>query len=101
MNSDRVKVDTDKVVDRVYHIKELHKIVEDVIIDFINQTVLMNDDELKEDRSEWIKRYGRDEELDDKEMRYDTSIHTLAIEIEQLRRFGEIIYTSKRQLTEK
>jgi len=97
----KLQVDTDKVIDKVYHIKELHSIVEDIIVDYINQTVLMSDEELKEDRSEWIKDYGRNDELDDADMKYHTSIHTLGIEVEQLRRYGEIYYRSKRQITEK
>jgi hypothetical protein len=100
MNTDKIKIDTEKVVDKVYHIKELHAIIEDIITDYINQVVLMDDKELKDDRSEWIKDYGRDE-LEDADMKYHTSIHTLALEIEQLRRWGEIFYRSKRQITEK
>jgi hypothetical protein len=61
----------------------------------------MEDDELKEDRSMMIKSVGYTEERDGliykpKDygaiMKYSTSIHTLAIEIEQLHRWGEIYY---------
>ena len=38
---------------------ELKKIMEDITTDFINQVVLMSDEELNEDRSEWIKKYGK------------------------------------------
>ena len=92
-------LDTEKLVDKVYHIKELHNILENVITDYIEQAVLMTDEQLKEDRSNWIKVYGTDD-TDDKEMNYDTSIHTLAIEIEQLRRMGKIYYDKGKQLTE-
>jgi len=50
----------------------------------------MKDEELEEDRSEWIKTYGDDDDRD--EYKYETSIHTIAIEIEQLRRWKKIIY---------
>ena len=69
MNTDKIQIDTSKVIDKVYHIKELHAIVEDIITDYINQVVLMDDKELKEDRSEWLKVYsgydddGKDELL--------------------------------------
>jgi len=68
-------------------------ILDDIIKDFIEQVVLMNDRELKEDRSEWLKVYGGYNEKD--EYKYETCIHTLAIEIEQLRRYGKIIYDVK------
>lgn len=78
------------LVDRIYKVEELIKLFGDVIEDYINQVVLMKDEELKEDRSEWIKRYS-DYRVDD-EYNYDTSIHTIAIEIEQIRRWKKIIY---------
>ena len=62
MNADKIQIDTNKVIDKVYHIKELHAIVEDIITDYINQAVLMDDRELKEDRSEWVKLYGREDD---------------------------------------
>ena len=46
--------------------------------------------------------YGREDEdgSGHEHMYYDTAIHTLAIEIEQLRRFKKIIYINPKQLTE-
>ena len=78
------------IVDRVYRVDQLIKLFGDVIEDYINQVVLMSDKELEEDRSEWIKTYGNDDDRDEYE--YETSIHTIAIEIEQLRRWKKIIY---------
>jgi len=98
MANKRFDVDVDKVVQKVYHTNELTKIMEDITTDFINQVVLMSDEELNEDRSEWIKKYGRENSRDEYE--YDTATHTLAIEIEQLRRFKKIIYINPKQLTE-
>ena len=82
--------DVDKVVEKVYHTEELQKILNDVIQDFIEQVVLMSDDELKEDRSEWLKKYGDYNEID--KYKYITSIHTIGIELEQIRRWGKILY---------
>jgi len=93
-------LDTNKVVNKVYHIDELHKMLSDIILDYVNQVVLMSDNELDEDRSEWIKTYGNlTGEVED-DIKYLTSIHTIAIELEQLRRFKDIVYVSPKQITE-
>ena len=81
---------TKYLVEKIYRVEELIKLFGDVIEDYINQVVLMSDKELEEDRSEWIKTYGNDDDRDEYE--YETSIHTIAIEIEQLRRWKKIIY---------
>jgi hypothetical protein len=78
------------LIEKIYRVEELIKIFGDVIEDYINQVVLMTDDELREDRSEWIKRYGDYDDRD--EYKYETSIHTIAIEIDQIRRWKKIIY---------
>jgi hypothetical protein len=104
MDTDKIQIDTNKegdwvykTVDKVYHIKELHKIIEDVIKQYINDVVLMSDEELRQDRSEWIKTdagsYDDDGTLE--EMKYATDIQTIAIELEQLRRYKEITYIDK------
>jgi|TARA_B100002003_G_scaffold35025_1_gene30365 esterase/lipase len=78
------------LIEKIYKVEELIKLFGDVIEDYINQVVLMKDEELEEDRSEWIKRYG---DYDDRDKyKYETSIHTIAIEIEQIRRWKKIIY---------
>ena len=81
---------TKYLVEKIYRVEELIKLFGDVIEDYINQVVLMSDDELREDRSEWIKRYGDYDDRD--EYKYQTSIHTIAIEIDQIRRWNKIIY---------
>ena len=99
MANNRFDVDVDKVVQKVYHTDELKKIMEDITTQFINDVVLQSDTELNQDRSEWIKMYGRQDD-DDEEMLYHSAVQTLAIEIEQLRRFKKIIYINPQQLTE-
>ena len=97
----KLNVDTDKVIEKVYHTNEFHQIVEDVLVSYVNDTVLKSDEELREDRSDWIKRFAIDKEMrqgsdeDKKEFVYWAAIHTLAIEIEQIRRFGTIQYDSE------
>ena len=97
----KLNVDTDKVIEKVYHTNEFHQIVEDVLVSYVNDTVLKSDEELREDRNDWIKRFAIDKEKrqgsdeDKKEFVYWADIHTLAIEIEQIRRFGTIQYDSE------
>ena len=54
------------------------------------------DDELIQDRSEWMKIYGRDIENDIISQKdrflYHQELYTIAIEIEQLNRWGLIYY---------
>jgi hypothetical protein len=78
------------VVNRVYKIDELIKIFGDIIENYVNQVVLMSDEELEEDRSGWIKKHS-DYKVGDED-NYDTSCYTIAIEIEQIRRTGKIVY---------
>ena len=35
-----IEFDTERIVEKVYSIKELHKILEDVVVDYINETPL-------------------------------------------------------------
>ena len=51
-------VRTNKIVERVYHIAELQNILNDITTDYINQVATMTDEELSDDRSEWIKSVG-------------------------------------------
>jgi nuclear transport factor 2 (NTF2) superfamily protein len=84
--------ETDKeVVERVYHLKEIKKLLDEVLEDYINQVAVMNDKELSYDRSEWMKTIGR-EKYDDEELERHSQIHTVSIELEQIRRFGGIVY---------
>ena len=103
MDNNKFNIDTGKVIEKVYHIKELHKILEDVIIDYVNQVVLMSDEELDYDREKWMKQLAtnNDENDEGRNYVYATDIHSLAIWVEQLRRFKEINYSRKEGLREK
>ena len=93
---------TDRVIQKVYHINELHALLEDVIKQYINDVATMSDEELKQDRSEWIKTYAGSYDDDGtlEEMKYATDIQTIAIELEQLRRYKEITYIDKMLVSE-
>jgi|TARA_B100001971_G_scaffold148844_1_gene137887 hypothetical protein len=74
--------------------------------DWDEETYHYSDEELNEDRSEWIKTYGWYNEPIDEETNLITDIHTISIELEQLRRNGEIYYdlknpSKKNMVTEK
>tara|TARA_A100000164_G_C21372193_1_gene524672 strand:+ start:75 stop:539 length:465 start_codon:yes stop_codon:yes gene_type:complete len=79
------------LLDKMYHIEAFNKMLEDVIDDYIDQVVFMKDEELLQDRGYWIKRYALPHNPEDRKD-YDMHIHTIAIELEQLRRFKEIYY---------
>ena len=83
-------VDTD-VMERLYHTKDMQKLLDEVLEDYISQVATMSDDELNEDRSEWMKTIGR-EKYDDEELERSSQIHTIAIELEQIRRWEHIVY---------
>ena len=87
--------ETDKeVVERVYHLKEIKKLLDEVLEDYINQVAVMNDKELSYDRNEFMKTTGR-EKYDDKDLEKHSHIHSVSIELEQIRRFGGIVYDYK------
>ena len=102
MKNKSFNIDTGKVIEKVYHIKELHKILEDVIVDYVNQAVLMSDEELNYDREKWMGRVGAEDDDTElsKENAYDIDVHSLAIWVEQLRRFKAIKYTTHRHINE-
>ena len=60
----------------------------ELIKSFQKNTSLL--EELEEDRSGWIKKHS-DYKVGDED-NYDVSCYTIAIEIEQVRRYGKIVY---------
>ena len=69
----------------------MEDLIKKVFEDWKWQVRDMSDYELNEDRSEWMKNYGRKHEsdlIDD----FESDIHTISIELEQLRRNREIYY---------
>jgi len=67
-------------------------LIEMVVDDWKEQTQEMTDKYLLDDRSEWMKKYGIPHGEYSEESILWSDIHTIAIELEQLRRYGEIIY---------
>ena len=70
---------------------KISSLMGDVAKDYMEQVALMKDEELAYDRSNWILKYGDGNGAFD-ENTYEVDIHTIAILIEQIRRFGRIIY---------
>jgi len=69
-------------------IKDLIKMV---VEDWKEQVRDMSDEELNEDRSHWMKHYGRKHNNDYVD-EFEVDVHTISIELEQLRRNGIIYY---------
>ncbi len=70
---------------------EFYNLLEMVRQNWNEQVRNMTDYELMEDRNEWIKHFGiSDEDTDD--MKLHTDIHTISIMLEQIRRFGGVVY---------
>ena len=75
-------------------------LVRRVVEDWKLQTKDMTDEYLDEDRSQWMKIYGRDNSERGKTLVdvIESDIHTISIELEQIRRYGKIIYDDKEKL---
>ena len=95
VNSPRQK----KLMSKLYHLEDFNDTLTDLIDDYIEQVAHMTDEELVIDRSSFIKNYILNDDDADKKDR-DMHIHTLCIEIEQLRRFGYIYYEKPRPRTD-
>jgi hypothetical protein len=95
VNSPRQK----KLMNKLYHLEDFNDTLTDLIDDYIEQVAHMTDEELVIDRSSFIKNYILNDDDADKKDR-DMHIHTLCIEIEQLRRFGFIYYEKPRPRTD-
>ena len=75
-------------------------LVRRVVEDWKFQTKDMTDEYLDEDRSQWMKIYGRDNSERGKTLVdvMESDLHTITIELEQIRRYGKIIYDDKEKL---
>tara|TARA_B100000965_G_scaffold396766_1_gene412174 strand:+ start:5255 stop:5806 length:552 start_codon:yes stop_codon:yes gene_type:complete len=80
-----------------YDISDMTKeeVLEEVLEDWKYVSQSMTDEELNEDRGESINHsrsfFGEDERNDE----IEADLHTIAIQLEQIRRFRKIIYTKK------
>lgn len=84
-----------EIEERVYNITDYISILKDVMEDIVHQTHMMSDDDLKYDRGKFI---GQTDMVDlDRDKKgyfdYDLHIHTLSTELEQLKRYGKILYS--------
>ena len=69
----------------------MEDLIKKVFEDWKWQVRDMSDYDLNEDRSEWMKNHGREHKSDLVD-EFEVDIHTISIELEQLRRNGEIYY---------
>jgi len=81
--------DLEKVSKRVYKMKDINKLMKMTLEDIIHQTHLMSDDELKYDRGTFMRQTNM---VIPNSHSLDEDIHSLAIQYEQIRRWGKIIY---------
>ena len=70
---------------------KMEEIIKSIVKDWKYQVKDMSDSQLSEDRSYWMKNYG-DVHNDSDKHKVEIDIHTITIELEQLRRFGSIYY---------
>tara|TARA_R110000796_G_scaffold251121_1_gene381781 strand:- start:60 stop:401 length:342 start_codon:yes stop_codon:yes gene_type:complete len=84
----------DRLAEKVYNVKEVTEITLSVLSDYIEQVSFMKDEELMQDRNSWMKKFGQSDVDPDykKDNQLDADIHTIAILLEQVRRFGKIVY---------
>ena len=84
----------EKVAEKVFNVKEITDILLEILSDYVEQVIFMKDEELLYDRSNWMLKFGqeKDKKQYDEFGGIDADLHTLAILIEQIRRFGKIIY---------
>ena len=72
--------------------KTFEELLKELLENWKLQVQEMTDEELMEDRSHWMKNIGIPNNDYADESPFDEDIQTITIELEQLRRFGEIIY---------
>ncbi len=72
--------------------KTFEELLKELLDNWKLQVQEMTDEELLEDRSHWIKNFGIPNTDYSDESPFDEDLQTITIELEQLRRFGEIIY---------
>ena len=72
--------------------KTFEQLLKELLENWKLQVQEMTDEELMEDRSHWMKNIGIRNNDYAEESPFDEDIQTITIELEQLRRFGKIIY---------
>ena len=83
----------DKLQQKLYHTNEIIDVMSEVAKSYMEDVVLMKDEQIGYDRNEWVMKYGREAGDED----WDTDIHTIAILLEQVRRFGRIYYDTNKK----
>ena len=81
-----------KSFSRYFMKKTFEELLKELLDNWKLQVQEMTDEELLEDRSHWMKNFGIPNTDYSDESPFDEDVQTITIELEQLRRFGEIIY---------
>ena len=74
---------------------KMSELIKMVVEDYNFQVKDMSDEKIKYDRSHWMANYGYPTYYGDGEDHLEMDIHSITIQLEQLRRFGHIYYTDK------
>jgi hypothetical protein len=83
----------DIIAKKLYHTDEIKEIMNKIVKDYIEQVALMKDEEIGYDRGKWMSEFGYDSnEYTNSKEAYEIDIHSCALIIEQIRRFGRIYY---------
>ena len=90
----REKKKLDKLADRLFNVSEITKIMTEILTDYVEQVSSMEEKHIKYDRSKWMLDHGIEKEYERYDG-YEADLHTIAILIEQIRRYGKIIYDDK------
>lgn len=85
-----------KSFSRYFMKKTFEELLKELLDNWKLQVQEMTDEELLEDRSHWIRNFGIPNTDYSDESPFDEDLQTITIELEQLRRFGEIIYNDKK-----
>jgi len=91
--NEKERMRIDKLQQKLYHTNEIIDVMSEVAKSYMEDVVLMKDEQIGYDRSEWVRKYGRENGDED----WDTDIHTIAILLEQVRRFGRIYYDTNKK----
>ena len=92
MKRDR-KDNIKRISENVYHTDDYLKILSDVLEDIVHMTNSLRDEDLDYDRNLFVRQVKM---MNPSQDTYNEDIHTLAILVSQLQRFGFIKYTTKK-----
>ena len=84
----------DKLANRLHNVSEITKILNEIVTDYVEQVSSMEEKHIKYDRSNWMRVHGSTDDYKRYDA-YEADLHTITLLIEQIRRYGKIIYDDK------